>query len=98
VPTDPLSDESKPVAHSGRIIDVEAIKCPDLVAQMVVENVAMQIERRVAFRHGLNKVSVGHGLWCPWESGSLFPFVVPDKPNQRTPFVLVLNVCLFPEL
>ncbi|MDR2603426.1 MAG: 30S ribosomal protein S3 [Puniceicoccales bacterium] len=53
---DKLTDELKVLTHSDIIVDVQEIKRPDLVAQLVAENVAMQIERRIAFRRALKKV------------------------------------------
>ncbi|MDR2629209.1 MAG: 30S ribosomal protein S3 [Puniceicoccales bacterium] len=53
---DKLTDELKTLTHSDIIVDVQEIKRPDLVAQLVAENVAMQIERRIAFRRALKKV------------------------------------------
>lgn len=37
------------------IINIEEIKRPDLVAQLVAENVAGQIERRISFRRAMKK-------------------------------------------
>jgi small subunit ribosomal protein S3 len=37
------------------LVDVQEIKKPDLVAQLVSDNVASQLERRVAFRRALKK-------------------------------------------
>ena len=37
------------------LVDIQDVKKPDLVAQLVSENVALQLERRVAFRRALKK-------------------------------------------
>ncbi len=37
------------------LVDIQDIKKPDLVAQLVAESVALQLERRVAFRRALKK-------------------------------------------
>ena len=37
------------------ILDIQEVKKPDLVAQLVASNVAMQLERRVSFRRALKK-------------------------------------------
>ncbi len=37
-------------------IDIQEIKTPELDAQLVAENVAMQIERRISFRRAMKKV------------------------------------------
>jgi small subunit ribosomal protein S3 len=36
-------------------IDIQEIKTPELDAQLVAENVAMQIERRISFRRAMKK-------------------------------------------
>jgi small subunit ribosomal protein S3 len=50
-----LTAELKALTGIDVIIDVQEIKRPDLVAQLVAENVAMQLERRVPFRRALKK-------------------------------------------
>ena len=52
---DKLTAELKLLAGADVIVDVQEIKRPDLVAQLVAENVAMQLERRVPFRRALKK-------------------------------------------
>ena len=37
------------------LIDIQEIKRPDLVAQLVAESVALQFERRIAFRRVMKK-------------------------------------------
>jgi len=37
-------------------IDIQEIKTPELDAQLVAENVALQIERRISFRRAMKKV------------------------------------------
>lgn len=37
------------------ILDIQEIKKPDLVAQLVAENIALQLERRVSFRRAMKK-------------------------------------------
>ncbi|MDR2738059.1 MAG: 30S ribosomal protein S3 [Puniceicoccales bacterium] len=53
---DKLTAELRTLAGADVVVDVQEIKRPDLVAQLVAENVAMQLERRVAFRRALKKV------------------------------------------
>ncbi|MDR1413919.1 MAG: 30S ribosomal protein S3 [Puniceicoccales bacterium] len=50
-----LTVELKALTGIDVIIDVQEIKRPDLVAQLVAENVAMQLERRIPFRRALKK-------------------------------------------
>jgi small subunit ribosomal protein S3 len=37
------------------LLDIQEVKKPDLVAQVVAENVALQLERRIAFRRAMKK-------------------------------------------
>lgn len=37
------------------IVDIQEVKKPELVAQLVAENVALQLERRISFRRALKK-------------------------------------------
>jgi small subunit ribosomal protein S3 len=37
------------------ILEVNEVKRPDLVAQLVAENVALQLERRISFRRAMKK-------------------------------------------
>lgn len=37
------------------IIDIQEIRKPDLVAQLVAENIALQLERRISFRRAMKK-------------------------------------------
>ncbi len=37
------------------LLDIQEVKKPDLVAQLVAENIALQLERRIAFRRAMKK-------------------------------------------
>jgi len=37
-------------------VDIEEVKSPEIDAQLVAENVALQLERRVSFRRAMKKV------------------------------------------
>ena len=37
------------------LLDIQEIKKPDLIAQLVAENVALQLERRISFRRAMKK-------------------------------------------
>lgn len=52
---DKLKDEIQKLAKRDVILDIQEIKKPDLVAQIVAENVALQLERRIAFRRAMKK-------------------------------------------
>jgi small subunit ribosomal protein S3 len=52
---DKLRDEVQKIAGREVILDVQEVKKPDLVAQLVAENIALQLERRVAFRRAMKK-------------------------------------------
>lgn len=48
-------DISKRAGGKQVKIDIQEIKTPELVAQLVSENIAMQIERRISFRRAMKK-------------------------------------------
>ncbi|MCX6920414.1 MAG: 30S ribosomal protein S3 [Verrucomicrobia bacterium] len=54
-----LREEIQKVAGKERIddviLEVNEVKRPDLVAQLVAENVALQLERRISFRRAMKK-------------------------------------------
>lgn len=54
---DKLKDEVRGLMAKERevLIDVKDIKNPDLDAQLVAENIALQIERRISFRRAMKK-------------------------------------------
>lgn len=47
--------------HQDVIVDIKEIRRPEIDAQLVAENVAQQLERRIAFRRAMKK-SVGSAL------------------------------------
>lgn len=53
---DSLAAKLKILTGSDVIVDVQEVKRPDLDAQLVAENVAMQLEKRIAFRRAMKKV------------------------------------------
>lgn len=53
---DKLKDEIKALCPSREIlVDVKEIKNPELDAQLVAENIALQLERRISFRRAMKK-------------------------------------------
>lgn len=52
---DLLKRELDKVTHRECIIDIQEVRRPEAVAQLVAENVAMQLEKRVAFRRAMKK-------------------------------------------
>ncbi len=51
-----MSEEISQIAKGKSVkIDIQEIKTPELDAQLVAENVAMQIERRISFRRAMKK-------------------------------------------
>ncbi len=54
-----LREEIQKVAGKARvddvILEVNEVKRPDLVAQLVAENIALQLERRISFRRAMKK-------------------------------------------
>jgi len=53
---DSLAAKLRILTGSDVIVDVQEVKRPDLDAQLVAENVAMQLEKRIAFRRAMKKV------------------------------------------
>jgi small subunit ribosomal protein S3 len=52
---DTLRESIQKLAGREVILDIQEIKRPDLVAQLVAENIALQMERRVSFRRAMKK-------------------------------------------
>ncbi|MBL7084681.1 MAG: 30S ribosomal protein S3 [Candidatus Omnitrophica bacterium] len=52
---DRLRDELQDITKKQIFIDIKEIKRPEIEAQLVAENVAFQLERRVAFRRAMKK-------------------------------------------
>lgn len=50
-----LKDEIAKLTKSEVLLDIQEIKRPDLVAQLVAEGVALQLERRISFRRAMKK-------------------------------------------
>lgn len=51
-----MTDDISRMADGKQVkIDIQEIKSPELDAQLVAENVAMQIERRISFRRAMKK-------------------------------------------
>lgn len=53
---DSLAAKLRVLTGSDVIVDVQEVKRPDLDAQLVAENVAIQLEKRIAFRRAMKKV------------------------------------------
>ena len=52
---DSLRDSLNQVTGKGVRLEIQEIKKPDLVASLVAESVALQLERRIAFRRAMKK-------------------------------------------
>lgn len=50
-----LKEELNKVTKKDILLDIQEVKKPDLVAQLVAENVALQLERRISFRRAMKK-------------------------------------------
>lgn len=50
-----LRNAIEKIAGREVILDIQEIKKPDLVAQLVAENIALQLERRISFRRAMKK-------------------------------------------
>jgi small subunit ribosomal protein S3 len=51
-----LKQELEKMVDQGVMIDIQEVRKPEIDAQLVAENVALQIERRVAFRRAMKRV------------------------------------------
>lgn len=52
---DTLNSKLQKITKSDCIIDIQEVKKPELVAKLVAENVANQLERRISFRRATKK-------------------------------------------
>lgn len=54
---DEIKEEIRQICGGSRevLVDVKEIKYPELEAQLVADNIALQIERRIAFRRAMKK-------------------------------------------
>ncbi len=52
---DKLREQLQNLVKKDILLDVQELKKPDLIAQLVAENVALQLERRVSFRRAMKK-------------------------------------------
>lgn len=52
---DRLRDDLQEITQKEVLIDIKEIKNPNLEAQLIAENVAFQLEKRVAFRRAIKK-------------------------------------------
>lgn len=52
---DKLKADLNKLVKTDVILDIQEVKKPDLVAQLVAENVALQLERRISFRRAIKK-------------------------------------------
>jgi ribosomal protein S3 len=85
-----MTEEISRMAQGKQIkIDIQEIKTPELDAQLVAENVALQIERRIAYRRAMKKSGANRdGFWRtrdslaqlgPVERCRNFPFGVVSR-------------------
>lgn len=50
-----LKEDLQKCTNKDILLDIQEVKKPDLVAQLVAENVALQLERRISFRRAMKK-------------------------------------------
>lgn len=85
---DKLREELAKFTSKEVLLDIHEVKKPDLVAQLVAENVALQLERRISFRRAMKKavqITMGMGaegirLQC---SGRLGGAEIARTESQR---------------
>lgn len=52
---DKIKEDIQKLTSKEVLLDIQEVKKPDLVAQLVAENVALQLERRISFRRAMKK-------------------------------------------
>lgn len=52
---DKIKEQLQKLVQKDIILDVQELKKPDLIAQLIAEGVALQLERRVSFRRAMKK-------------------------------------------
>ncbi|MDR0392775.1 MAG: 30S ribosomal protein S3 [Puniceicoccales bacterium] len=50
-----IKDQLQKLVCKDVLLDVQDLKNPDLIAQLVAENVALQLEKRISFRRAMKK-------------------------------------------
>ncbi|MCC5833636.1 MAG: 30S ribosomal protein S3 [Opitutales bacterium] len=50
-----IKEELNKIVSKDVLLDIQEVKKPDLVAQLVAESVALQLERRISFRRAIKK-------------------------------------------
>lgn len=50
-----IKDDLSKLVKKEILLDIQEVKKPDLVAKLVAENVALQLERRISFRRAMKK-------------------------------------------
>ncbi len=50
-----VKDDLQKITGKDILLDIQEVKRPDLIAQLVAENVALQLERRISFRRAMKK-------------------------------------------
>lgn len=50
-----IKEELNKIVQRDVLLDIQEVKKPDLVAQLVAESVALQLERRISFRRAMKK-------------------------------------------
>ena len=46
------------------VVDIKEVKRPDRDAQLVAENIALQLENRVSFRRAMKSCEQNNEIWC----------------------------------
>lgn len=84
-----LREDLQRITAKEIILDIQEVKKPDVVAQLVAENIALQIERRISTRRAMKKAlqatmgmgALGVRIRC---SGRLGGAEIARKEEQRT--------------
>ncbi len=60
-----LKNQLNKLLNRDVMVDIQEVKKPELDAQLVAENVALQLERRISFRRAMKKsVQISRSLGC----------------------------------
>jgi small subunit ribosomal protein S3 len=86
-----IKEELSKLTGKDILLDIQEVKKPEIEAQLVAENVALQLERRMAFRRAMKKTieiamalgAEGIRIQC---SGRLGGSDIARREWQRTPF------------
>src|SRR5215212_3880288 len=66
---DKLKEELSKMTGKEIYVDIQEVKNPEIDAQLVAENIAVQLERRISFRRAMNMKAAGIKIRCAGRLG-----------------------------